>query len=166
MTIGEIITLIDTLKPNQFSWNNKVMWLSELDGMVRKWVETEERIATSPSAPRNDSEETDEDDSDETDESDESEEDPIADMGVEPYGWRETGSSQQETVNQTELYIPEPWAVDIYLNYLRAQIDLANGETEKYQLHNAVYRNLLDGFEQKYAKEIVGTGTVKKGWRF
>ena len=34
MTIGEVITQIDTIKPNQYTQNEKVKWLSELDAEI------------------------------------------------------------------------------------------------------------------------------------
>ena len=38
MTIKEAIDLVDKLKPNQYPFNLKVKWLSNLDGMIFKEV--------------------------------------------------------------------------------------------------------------------------------
>ena len=38
MTITEAITQIDTLKPNAYSTNDKISWLSRLDGMVKRLI--------------------------------------------------------------------------------------------------------------------------------
>lgn len=35
MTILEATTMIDTLKPNNYTYQDKVRWLSELDGMIK-----------------------------------------------------------------------------------------------------------------------------------
>ncbi len=38
MTIGEVISRIDTLKPNRYTQSEKVMWLSNLDGVIKKEI--------------------------------------------------------------------------------------------------------------------------------
>lgn len=38
MTITEAITQIDTIKPNAYSPNEKISWLSRLDGMVKRLI--------------------------------------------------------------------------------------------------------------------------------
>ena len=35
MTIIEAITRVDTVKPNTYTLNEKIKWLSELDGMIK-----------------------------------------------------------------------------------------------------------------------------------
>lgn len=43
MTVKEAIALVDRLKPNRFSEEDKIKWLSEIDGLiVRELVETHE----------------------------------------------------------------------------------------------------------------------------
>lgn len=43
MTVKEAITLVDRLKPNKFSIEDKIKWLSEIDGLiVRELVDTHE----------------------------------------------------------------------------------------------------------------------------
>ena len=38
MTITEAITKTDTMKPNAYSTNDKISWLSRLDGMVKRLI--------------------------------------------------------------------------------------------------------------------------------
>ena len=38
MTITEAITRTDTMKPNAYSTNDKISWLSRLDGMVKRLI--------------------------------------------------------------------------------------------------------------------------------
>ena len=43
MTVSEAIALVDRLKPNKFTAEDKVKWLSEIDGLiVRELVDTHE----------------------------------------------------------------------------------------------------------------------------
>ena len=37
MTISDAITMVDALRPNQYSQDMKIRWLSRLDGMI--WQE-------------------------------------------------------------------------------------------------------------------------------
>jgi len=44
MTIIEAINLIDTLKPNNYTQKDKILWLSTLDGIIKKEIiDTHER---------------------------------------------------------------------------------------------------------------------------
>lgn len=38
MTIGEAITRVDALIPNQYTEEEKIRWLSDLDGLIKKTV--------------------------------------------------------------------------------------------------------------------------------
>ena len=38
MTIEQAITTTDTMKPNAYSTNDKISWLSRLDGMVKRLI--------------------------------------------------------------------------------------------------------------------------------
>lgn len=43
MTVKEAITLVDRLKPNKFSEEDKIKWLSDIDGLiVRELIDTHE----------------------------------------------------------------------------------------------------------------------------
>lgn len=43
MTAGEVIALVDKLKPNRFSEEGKYLWLTDIDGMiVRELIDTHE----------------------------------------------------------------------------------------------------------------------------
>ena len=45
MTISDAITMVDALRPNQYSQDMKIRWLSRLDGMI--WQE----VISSPRKP-------------------------------------------------------------------------------------------------------------------
>ena len=43
MTVGEIVAMVDKLKPNRFSAEEKYRWLTDIDGMiVRELIDTHE----------------------------------------------------------------------------------------------------------------------------
>lgn len=49
MTLKEVITLVDTLKPNQYGEAQKVAWLSECDaGVWKNIIDTHERDGSMP----------------------------------------------------------------------------------------------------------------------
>lgn len=132
MTIGEILQAASTIQPNQFSWNTRVAWLSDLDGKLKLW--TEGMLGKSES----------EDDSSQS---------------PSLYDWRETTDAGKAEIEAKEAFVPEPWAGDFYLNYLRAQMDLANDEIERYQFHISLFRQAETGFKDAWLKAY-GNGQI------
>lgn len=64
----------------------------------------------------------------------------------------------------TELTVPEPYAHDLYLNYLLAQIHNANGETRRYSAAATIYNNAY----KQYAAYFNRTHMPRNagGWRY
>lgn len=67
-----------------------------------------------------------------------------------------------ETSDNTELLVPAPYD-EIYLRWLEAQIDYANGEYGKYNNSMAMFNTTFDAFAKFYARDHV---PVSNGQRF
>lgn len=50
MTITQVMETVDRLRPNQFSNEDKLRWLSELDGVVYREILTQHETAVEPFA--------------------------------------------------------------------------------------------------------------------
>ena len=50
----------------------------------------------------------------------------------------------------TELLVPAPYAEDVYLHFLQAQIDRENGETARYNRAITLYNNGFRAFQNHY----------------
>lgn len=55
-----------------------------------------------------------------------------------------------ETDKSTELLVPEPYALDIYNNYLQAQIDKENGEIERFNQSGLLFNQAHQAFVNYY----------------
>lgn len=110
MTILEAITRTDNLKFNTFTQDDKITWLSKLDGMVYNHI-----IMTHDGA----------------------------DEAKEFTGYN------ADTDTSTELLVPAPYE-DIYINWLDAQIDLNNGEIDKYNVSIQRFAEEYATFENFY----------------
>lgn len=109
MTIIEAINRIDKLKPNTYTQETKVYWLSNLDGIVfEKIIKTHEGAEISK---------------------------------FEGY--------TEETPMDTKLIISAPHE-DIYIKWLEAQIDYANGEYDKYNNSIIAYNDAYTEYERHY----------------
>lgn len=121
MTALEAIARLDGLKPNGFSFEQKMLWLSALDGTVKREIidrhEGGEEISFSPYRPEEDG-------------------------GV-------------------TLLVPFPYD-EIYLRYMEAQIDYANGEYERFNNSSAMYAAAYGAFERYYNRSRMPLGTRKK----
>lgn len=117
MTIIEAINGIDSLKPNSYPQQDKVRWLSILDGTIKTEI-----IDTHEGAE-----------------------------GVIFNGY--------EDVNlfDTVLLVPAPYD-DIYIKWLEAQIDYANGETAKYNNSMVMYNTAYTAFERYYNRTHMPKG--------
>lgn len=117
MTIIEAINGIDSLKPNSYPQQDKVIWLSILDGIIKTEI-----IDTHEGAE-----------------------------GVIFNGY--------EDVNlfDTVLLVPAPYD-DIYIKWLEAQIDYANGETAKYNNSMVMYNTAYSAFERFYNRTHMPKG--------
>ena len=113
MTINDVITRIDALKPNTYSVEDKIRWLSELDGIIKvKIIDTHE--------------------------------------GGESVSF---SGYPGDCDLMTELLVPAPYD-DVYIYWLEAQIDYANGEYNKYnnsrERYNAVYADFRNYYNRTH----------------
>lgn len=121
MKIIEAITRFDSLKHNTYSQNEKVAWLSRLDGMVKRLI-----IDTHEGG-----------------------EDVVFD------GYTDSTSTE------TELLVPAPFD-EMYLRWLEAQVDYANGEYEKYNNSILMYQTDYDAYANYYNRTHMPKGTAFK----
>lgn len=122
MTIEKAIDIIDNLKPNQFTDEEKLRWLSILDGRIKTEI-----IDTHADASE---EEIDTEYNDNT---------PIV----------------------TELLVPYPYD-DIYIKWLEAQIDYANGEIAKYNNSFYTFNDAYSAYDNYYNSKHMPKGTKIK----
>lgn len=117
MTIIEAINKIDTLKPNSYTQTDKIKWLSNLDGIIKKEIidthEGSENVTFS--------------------------------------------GYDVDTALDTVLLVPTPYD-DIYVKWLEAQIDYANGETPKYNNSMIMYNTAYSAFERYYNRTHMPIG--------
>ena len=145
MTAGEILDRVDALRPNAYSPEQKLRWLRRLDGQILlELLETHEGAVpptvacgdTSPAGGGNGAESVGQ----------------LPPLGEVPPclhgGDRELPSLPASYDQQTELLAPFPWGEGVYIAGLFCQIDLHNGEIQKYNqslsLLAAAWRNLAD----------------------
>lgn len=117
MTIIEAINRIDSLKPNNYTQEDKVRWLSNLDGVIKKEI-----IDTHEGSEN------------------------VTFTGYE-----------SDTPLETALLVPFPYD-DIYLKWLEAQIDYANGETARYTNSMIMYNTAYSAFERYYNRTHMPKG--------
>ena len=63
-----------------------------------------------------------------------------------------------------EMLIPEPYAADVYVNYLLAKIAEANAEVPKYNLYSTLFNTEYTQFTNWFNRTHMPTG--EKRWRF
>ena len=121
MTINEAINALDTQKNNTFSRQEKIAWLSRLDGVIQaQLIDTHEG-------------------------------------GGEGFvGYTD------ETDPNTQLLVPAPWD-EIYLRYMEAQMDYANGELTRYANSAALYNMRLTEYKNHYHRTHAPKG---QAWRY
>lgn len=117
MTLIEAINRINVLKPNTYSQEEKVSWLSTIDGIIKKEI-----IDTHEGA------------------------DDVVFNGYDEF-----------TDLSTVLLVPEPYE-DVYLRWLEAQIDYANGEYARYNNVMKAYNNAYSSYFRYYNKTHMPLG--------
>lgn len=123
MLIKDAIDIIDSLRPNQYTDEDKVRWLSVLDGKaVAEVIETHER--------------------------------------TEPIEWEAYTMADMDA----ELLIPAPYDYDVYINWLMAQIDMANAEVGKYNQSISLYNNAYLQWQQYYNRHHMPIGYTRFRW--
>ena len=125
MTINEAISTVDRLRPNRFSREDKVMWLSELDALVwHDLIATHEQIKPCTQMPCRDQCEG-------------WVPDPCDPPKPVPKPYPEYDES---TPGDTVLLVKFPHD-SIYLRWLESQIDLHNMEITKYNNSRSLFNN-------------------------
>jgi hypothetical protein len=121
MTIIEAISKIDSLKPNNYSQEDKIEWLSNLDGIIKtEIIDTHEGS------------------------------DKVTFNGYEA-----------DTALDTVLLAPAPYD-DVYIKWLEAQIDYANGDTKRYENSMIMYNTNYSAFERYYNRTHMPIGKSMK----
>lgn len=109
MTISGAINHVDAVKPNAFHQDEKIRWLSVLDGIIKaEIIDTHE--------------------------------------GAESVEFKEYNETTPLT---QELLVPHPYD-DVYIKWLEAQIDYANGEYGKYNNSVTMYNAAYLAFQKYY----------------
>lgn len=122
MKLSDAIAKIDELKPNVYSWDTKVDWLSKLDYMI-----TTDIILTHECAFTHKGANTHE--------------------GADNY--KDFHGYDPDLDGNTELIAPPPYD-SIYPRWLEAQIDLANGEYDRYNASITLYNTEWQAFADSY----------------
>ena len=133
MNIQECINRVDSVKPNQYSIEDKVRWLSYLDGSIQK--EIFDRYEQPPKEKETKIIITEVDET--------TEETPVETKEF-------TGYSPDRLTD--ELLVPFPYD-ELYVAYLKAKIDEENGETARYNNSAATFNGMLQDFQKAYHRD-------------
>lgn len=170
MTIMEAINRVDSLKPNSYSQNEKVAWLSKLDGIIKeKVIDTHEGADEQTAIAEYIQSNVDEYENavqeymkvNEVDY-----EEAKANVEFREIKYKEAKEHIKATRNDiyfagydantntaTELLVPAPYD-DIYVRWLEAQVDYANGEYGKYNnsitMYNSAYAEYANYYNRKH----------------
>ena len=152
MTAGEILALADELRPNAYGAERKLCWLRRLDGQILSELE-ESHLP--PAARSAQSEALSFRTSPQTGVGIRTPETGDADCPVASL-LAMTGEESPVLPDvyhaDTELLAPFPWGEGLYLSWLFCQIDLHNGEIQKYNQSlsqlAAAWRSLADWFNR------------------
>ncbi len=159
MTAGEILDRVDALRPNAYSAEQKLRWLRRLDGQILlELLETHEGAVpptvacgdTSPAGGGNGAESV-------------GQLPPAGEVSHCSQGAGELPSLLECYDQQTQLLAPFPWGEGVYIAGLFCQIDLHNGEIQKYNqslsLLAAAWRSLADWINRSAMPKGAG------GWK-
>lgn len=148
MTIQQVIDDVDLFKPNQYTIEQKISWLSQLDGQIYRELivlhypleEDWKRIGWQWPHPLEDR------------------------MHVHPcVPYPEDGCScvssgetfkvyDQMTDMGRELLVPEPYAQDIYRYWLMSQMDIGNHEQTLYAQDHTMFNTALATYSDHYTR--------------
>ena len=139
MTAGEVIALVDALRPNQYGEEQKLRWLRRLDGQILAELEDmheppDDQIGAQRQRVRFGEEEGGSGDG--------------AFVTLHGSEMEQASSDADLYTVDTELLAPFPYDEELYTAYLFCQIDLHNAEIQKYNqslsLLAAAWRQLAD----------------------
>lgn len=116
MTVNEAISRIDALKPNEFTKEEKLRWLSILDGMIKEEI-------------------------------------------IDTHEGDNIGAFTEYSPNDVDrvLLVAAPYD-DVYIRWLEAQIDYANGEYGKYNNSMAMYNTAYTTFKNHFNRTHMPVG--------
>jgi len=169
MKAYEAITEANSLSPNQYDNALKLRWLADLDGRIRREIMREaprdrgadagNKTAQADSAGQNSEAENTSD--------------YVADglyiSDNEAFGSGGSGTpsaSADGVFDMTDvvLLVPEPWARDVYVNYLLSRVAQSDAETERYNLYATLFNSAYGEFAAWYNR----TTHKRRGrsWRY
>ena len=123
MTVSQAIDRTDRLKPNSYAYADKLVWLSQLDGTVKKEIiDTHEDGAAAPFVPYT--------------------------VDVDP----------------ERMLLAEAPYDEMYIHYLTAQIDYANGEFERFNNANRLFEAVCSAFRNAYNRAHPPKQSKKNYW--
>lgn len=111
MTLIEAINHVDSVKPNSYGQREKIRWLSNLDGLIKREI-------------------------------------------IDKYegGDSVAFSEYTEADIMKRLIVPAPYD-DVYIKWLEAQIDFANGEYGKYNNAALAFNEAYQRYARAYNRE-------------
>lgn len=137
MTPSKVIEIIDGLKPNSYSDENKLRWINELDGMVKRLVfQWDEKYIKEIEAQYEKKQITEE------------EYNEIINK-TKPYSYPDD--------MDRELLIPAPFE-DVYTLYLEAQIDYYNREYGNYNNSAMMFEARYSEYKKDYIRNHPARG--------
>ena len=145
MTIIEVINQIDALKPNNYSQEDKIKWLSTLDGIIKREIIDTHEGADKEQAIT-DYMKTNEVSYEEAKEHIEATRNDIMFQGYD-----------ESTNLDTVLLVAAPYD-DIYVKWLEVQIDYANADYGKYANSMIMYNNAYATFYSWYNRNYMPKG--------
>lgn len=110
MTVREILTMADGIRPNAYEDREKIYWLNTIEGRIYKEI-----------------------------------------LNVRD-GYDDTFIPFEEGEEERELAIKVPYT-DIYLYYLAAMIDIANGDSNRYNDTMVLFNTAWDDVAAYYRRE-------------
>ena len=135
MTAGEVIAQADELRPNAYSREQKLRWLRRLDGQILAELELTHGALASPTgggAPEGGGRGNE----------------PLSALRATSPGGGSEAALPDSYDADTGLLAPFPWGEGLYLAWLFCQIDLHNGEIQRYNqslaLLASAWRSLAD----------------------
>ena len=119
MTLMEAINHLDAVKPNSYGQREKITWLSNLDGLIKKEI-----------------------------------------IDTHEDGEKVIFGGYTEADLTKTLIVPAPYD-DIYIKWLEAKIDFANGEYLKYNNSALAFNEEYQRFARCYHREHRPINTAK-----
>lgn len=135
MTIDEVITYVDEVKPNDYSYDLKIKWLSQLDGIIKRdWIDTHKLdlpFPFPPPAPK------------EGEQGEDDETEGKTERAMPPY--------DTDTPHDTVLLAYPPYDM-MYVHWVESKIDYHNHEYDKYNNSATQYNDIYTAFARHFSR--------------